>query len=169
VQILIVDDEAPVAEVLAAACGDAGHRVTVRTSSSDALDYMNEHQVDLLITDIVMPPPDGLFLIREARKRNLRLVAIAITGHGLQEVVDDVVESGAHDLIVKPVRLPEFRVRVALAGERRRTLNALIERHRQLQLSSATTISRLERELDEYRQPLGAPHVARRLPSHSNT
>ena len=83
-QILIVDDEAPVAEVLAAACVDSGHQVAVRTSSTDALDYMNDHQVDLLITDIVMPPPDGLFLIREARRRNLRLVAIAITSAALQ-------------------------------------------------------------------------------------
>jgi DNA-binding response OmpR family regulator len=163
-QILIVDDEAPVAEVLAAACTDSGHQVTVRTSSTDALDYMDDHQVDLLITDIVMPPPDGLFLIREARKRNLRLVAIAITGHGLQEIVDQVLDCGAQDLIVKPVRLPEFRVRVALAGERRRTLDALIDRHRQLQLASAKTISSLERELDECRQPVGAPRAGRSLP-----
>jgi two-component system response regulator TctD len=162
--ILIVDDEAPVAEVLAAACADGGHQVTVRTSSTDALDFMDGRQVDLLITDIVMPPPDGLFLIREARKRNLRLIAIAVTGHGLQDILDDVLDCGAQDLICKPVRLPEFRARIALAGERRRMMDALIDRHRQLQLASSKTISSLERELEECRQPVGAPRAGRSLP-----
>jgi len=153
-QILVVDDELPIAEVLVSACTQAGHIAAARGSSAEALDYMETHQVDVLVTDIVMPPPDGFFLIREARKRNLRLVAIAVTGHSAQEVLDDVIASGASDLISKPVRLAEFRVRIALAVERRRTLDALINRHRQMQLANSETVRGLERKLDEARRPV---------------
>jgi DNA-binding response OmpR family regulator len=152
-QILVVDDELPIAEILAAACAQGGHSVAIRTSSTEALDYMQSHQVDVLVTDIVMPPPDGFFLIREARKRNLRLVALAVTGHSVQDVLNEVIESGASDLISKPVRLAEFRVRIALAVERRRTLDALLDRHRQLQLANSEKVAQLERELEEARRP----------------
>jgi len=156
-QILVVDDELPIAEILAAACAQGGHSVAIRTSSTEALDYMQSHQVDVLVTDIVMPPPDGFYLIRESRKRNLRLVALAVTGHSVQEVLDEVIESGASDLISKPVRLAEFRVRIALAVERRRTLDALLDRHRQLQLANSEKVAQLERELEEARRLAQGP------------
>ena len=143
-QILVVDDELPIAEILASACAQGGHTVAVRTSSTEALKYLDTHQVDVLVTDVVMPPPDGFYLIREARKRNHRLVAVAVTGHSVQDLLDDVIESGASDIISKPVRMAEFRVRLALAVERRRTLDALMDRHRQLQLTHAQTVKELE-------------------------
>ena len=148
-QILVVDDELAIAELLARACTQAGHGAATRTSSTDALDYMNTHQIDLLVTDIVMPPPDGLYLIREARKRNLRLIAIAVTGHSMQDVLQDVIDSGASDLICKPVRLAEFRARLALAVERRRTMDALIDRHQELQRTFSGIVKELEGELGE--------------------
>lgn len=155
-QILVVDDEVSIAEILASACAQEGHVAAVRTSSTEALDYMETHQVDVLVTDIVMPPPDGFFLIREARKRNLRLIAIAVTGHGVQEVLQDVISSGASDLIIKPVRLPEFRARIALAVERRRTMDAVTDRHQLLQRTFLEKVKELQGNLGESRRSAAA-------------
>jgi len=157
--ILVVDDELPIAEILASACADGGHQVAVRTSSTHALNYMETHLVDVLVTDIAMPPPDGFFLIREACKRNLRLIALAVTGHGVQEVLHEVLDCGASDLIIKPVRLAEFRARIALAVERKRSLDALINRHRQLQLANAQNVQKLERELEASQRTIASLQV----------
>jgi DNA-binding response OmpR family regulator len=162
-RILVVDDELPIAELLGGACTQAGHEVAVRASSVEALNYMETHQVDLLVTDIAMPAPDGFFLIREARRRNLRLIAIAVTGHSVQEMLDEVIASGASDLISKPVRLAEFRARIALAVERRRTLDTYIERHRQLQLANSQRVKDLERELEESRRSVASLRPGRGL------
>jgi DNA-binding response OmpR family regulator len=59
-------------------------------------------------------------LVREARRDHPHLEAIVVTGYAANYSMDDVIKSGASDLIVKPVRLPEFRARIDLAVGRRR-------------------------------------------------
>jgi DNA-binding response OmpR family regulator len=118
--LVLVDNEPAILDVLAAACSADGHTVVTFSSSSDALRYLAGHPADLLITDIVMPPPDGFRLVCSARKAQPGLSAILVTGYSSRYSLEDVLACGASDLLFKPFRLQELRVRVRLAEQRRR-------------------------------------------------
>ena len=151
--LVLVDDEAAILDVLAAACTADGHTVTAFSSSHDALAYLQANNADLLITDIVMPPPDGFRLVSAARKVQPHMGAILVTGYTQRYSLEDVLACGATDLLFKPFRLHELRARVRLAEERRR----MMLQHLQL-LGQARTPAEtdLEREADELRAALAA-------------
>jgi DNA-binding response OmpR family regulator len=148
-RILIVDDEESVAELLASFCASQGRDVTVCTSSLEALGRIAEAPPDVLITDIVMAQLDGLSLVREARKIDAHLEAIVVTGFASDYSMEDVLQGGASDLILKPIRMKEFQARVELAIERRRAFIARTAQLRELQTTSTEMIDGLQRELEE--------------------
>ena len=110
--LILVDDEPAILDLLAAACEADGHVVKTFSSSSDALNYLRTHHTDLLITDIVMPPPDGFRLVSAARKAHRKLVAILVTGHVSRYSIEDVLACGGSDLLFKPLHLDELRLGV---------------------------------------------------------
>ena len=122
-RILLVDDEEPMVELLASFSTREGREVTVCTSSLEAFSRIAAAPPDVLITDIVMAQLDGLSLVREARKIDAHLEAIVITGFGSAYPMEEVLQCGASDLILKPVRMREFR-QGGLAIERRRVHRA---------------------------------------------
>jgi DNA-binding response OmpR family regulator len=160
VRIYIVDDVASLTEMLAKVCAREGHTVTSTSSSREAIDYLTKNSVDLLVCDIVMPPPDGLQVIREARAAQPNLLTIAMTGHLGNYSLEDVQAVGATDLIYKPVRIDEFRARIAFAEQRRRVIDGFNARRRELQQMSADMLKALQDELDEARKGTRAPRPA---------
>lgn len=155
-RILIVDDEADIVELLGSVCQQDGHEVTTCTRSLDALNHVDKHPVDLLITDISMPAPDGLELVRLARTRHPDLMAIVFTGFGARYPLEDVLGAGASDLLLKPFRMEELRLRIGLAAKRLQTIAALHAQQRGLQEISTEMIRGLQNELE----------LARRLAAH---
>jgi DNA-binding response OmpR family regulator len=118
--LVLVDDEPAILDVLAAACSADGHAVVTFSSSEDALRYLGSHAADLLITDIVMRPPDGFRLVSAARKIQPGLRAILVTGYSSRYSLEDMLACGATDLLFKPFRLQELRARIRLVEARRR-------------------------------------------------
>ncbi|MDP1569144.1 MAG: response regulator [Vicinamibacterales bacterium] len=155
-RILIVDDEADIVDMLAGVCRQDGHEVTACTRSLDALNHVDREPVDLLITDISMPAPDGLELVRLARAKYPDLMAIVITGYAARYPLDEVLGAGASDLLLKPFRMEELRLRVGLAASRLQTIASLRAQQRGLQEISTEMIRGLQNELE----------LARRLAPH---
>ena len=152
--LVLVDDEPAILDVLAAACAADGHTVTTFTSSYEALNYLTNNRADLLITDIVMPPPDGFRLVRAARKVQPHLGAILVTGYSSRYSLEDVLACGASDLLFKPFRLQELRARVRLAEERQRMLRQGSAPPSAPPVTPAPSTD-LDREADELRAALG--------------
>ncbi len=151
-RILIVDDEPSIVELLVRICSGDGHDTVGHTTSADAIDHMTKHAVDLLITDVIMPAPDGLQVIKEGRAVQPNLMSIAMTGHIGQYRLSDVQAVGATDLIYKPLRLDEIRARIGFAEQRRRLIQGMNARRRELQQMSADMLKALQEELEEARR-----------------
>lgn len=134
-KVLIVDDDADMAELLCSVCESDGHEATACGSSRAATEHLTGSPVDLLITDIAMPPPDGLELVRAARAMQPDLMAIAITGYWGRYTLPEVLATGALDLMFKPFRVEEMRARLAMASERRRMAIQEKERARRVVFS----------------------------------
>ena len=151
-RIFILDDEPSIVDVLSKVCVRSGHDVATAVVSTDALDYLSKNAVDLLVADISMPPPDGLQVIREVRVSQPNMVALAMTGYLTRYSLADIQAAGASDLIYKPLRMDEFRARIAFADQQRRVVEGLNVRRRELQQMSADMIKGLQEELEELRK-----------------
>ncbi len=133
--------------LLAAVCRRLSHDVVAFDSSSAALDHLTSQVADLLITDIVVTPFDGLSLIERVRIVQPGLEAIAITGFSSQYQVEDAVAAGASDLLFKPFRADELEVRITLADDRQRAIGKLQRQRERLQQTSTLKIRELQDEL----------------------
>ncbi len=105
-KVLIVDDQKSVLLILESILNKVGYYTVSATSTSDALEKLNEHKFDLVITDAIMPGGKSGFnltcTIRE--KPELKdLPVIILTGRREKADVQRGIDSGANDYIIKPI------------------------------------------------------------------
>jgi DNA-binding response OmpR family regulator len=122
-EIIVVDDEAHLAEMIAEYL--AGQGFSTRTASGGkALDaLLLEKRADLILLDVNMPEEDGFSIARRLRARG-RVPVIMVTA--ADDVIDKIVglEVGADDYVTKPFDLRELKARVR-AVLRRGVVDAL--------------------------------------------
>ncbi len=124
--VLFVEDEAEVAEPLAAALRREGYGIDVCRTGSDALTAIRTAPYELVVLDLGLPDIDGLELCREIRRRLPLLPVLMLTARA--DEVDIVVglDAGADDYLTKPFRLAELLARIR-ALLRRNTATSDIE------------------------------------------
>jgi two-component system cell cycle response regulator len=127
-RILVVDDERDVRESIQEAIQHAGYTCWAAASGDEALRFLEENQVDLVISDIRMPGLDG-FELTEILKKEYDADVIIITGYGRDFQYEEAIEKGASEFIVKPIRLQELLVRIKRVLRER----ALIAQRRQME------------------------------------
>jgi putative nucleotidyltransferase with HDIG domain len=118
--LLVVDDEAAVATVLARGLTNAGYRVAVAGNGQEALEKLEERRFDLLLTDVYMPRLRGDELQRLARAKDPDLAVLLITAIDDTACAVECLKEGAYDFLLKPFDLTDVVVRVEKALERRR-------------------------------------------------
>ena len=67
--VLVVDDEPAIREVIAMLLEDEGYLVRHAKDGLEALDAIDGSQIDLIVSDVVMPRLDGASLVRKLRRR----------------------------------------------------------------------------------------------------
>jgi CheY-like chemotaxis protein len=109
--VLIIDDS-PVdrrkAEKLMAK--DVGLTVLTAANGREGLDMVQQHQPDLVITDMQMPEMDGLQLVEEVKRRFPAVPVVLMTAHGSEELAVQALQRGAASYVPKrnlAVDLPE--------------------------------------------------------------
>lgn len=133
--------------MLARVCTDDGHAVTPFTSSPEALIALATEPFDLLMTDMNMPDPDGMTVIREARRLQPEIFTLVITGHAGHYPLAEIVVTGTADVIFKPFHMNELKARLALTRQRMKLINGMREQHQSLHATSRRMISGLEGEI----------------------
>jgi DNA-binding NtrC family response regulator len=118
-RILVADDEAKLARLIAEMLELAGHHVDCVTGGKEALARIGAESYDLVLTDLRMPDVDGLVVLTEARKRSPAPEVIVMTAHGTAETAVQAMKAGAIDYLLKPFSIDEVRLRVnRIASER---------------------------------------------------
>src|SRR5262245_44344143 len=102
--ILLVEDEAPLADLIRYNLASQGLRVSIAATGEEAEVWVAEEQFDLIILDWMLPGMSGLELCRRLRKREATqaLPVLMLTARG--EEADRVrgLSTGADDYVVKP-------------------------------------------------------------------
>ncbi len=115
--ILIVDDEAAQRASIAGFLRKQGFDTREAASGSEAVTYIRDHHVDLVLTDFRMPDLTGKDVLREVRQINPDIPVVVITAFGSIETAVDIMKSGAFDYLQKPVELEELLLIIQRARE----------------------------------------------------
>jgi signal transduction histidine kinase len=104
-QILLVDDDVALLQALPQALFLRMNDVQVDTCDSalEALEQIQEHDYDAIVSDIKMPGMDGLALLEKIQELRPETPALLITGHGEHDLAVQALRGGAYDFIQKPI------------------------------------------------------------------
>jgi signal transduction histidine kinase len=119
-KILVVDDEANVLLTVQAILRQEGYDVDAVGDGAEALGVIRERHYDLVLTDLKMPGLDGFAVLNEVRKRSPATVTVVMTGYGSVSSALDAVQAGAYEYLLKPAEVPELKMAVRRALERKR-------------------------------------------------
>ena len=120
-KVLVVDDEADTRELICEVLRDCGSEVILSRSVAEALEALEQHKPDVLVSDLGMPDEDGYSLIAKIRElpseRGGHIPAAALTAYARAEDRMRVLRSGFQFHLPKPVDAAELVTVVAsLAG-----------------------------------------------------
>ena len=113
--ILIVDDEARLADVLATAMDSFGFSALTASNGQEALDIMGRETIDLVLSDLRMPGMDGRALLHAIRRGWPDVPVVLITAFTSVRDAVDLVKEGAFDYISKPFEIGEIEAVVRRA------------------------------------------------------
>lgn len=116
-RILLVDDDESLRKVLHYNLEQQGLTVIPAGDGAEAVRLYDEHEPDLVITDIKMPGMDGIDVLKEIKRRNPDQLVIIITAFGAVEDAVEAMKLGAYDYIMKPFNRDELKLIVQKALE----------------------------------------------------
>jgi two-component system response regulator VicR len=111
-QILIVDDEKSLVKGLKYTLEREGFEVYAAYDGQEALDFLRDSRVDIIILDLMLPRVDGLAVCRRIRQQGNKTPIIMLTAKG--DDVDKIIglELGADDYMAKPFNPRELVARI---------------------------------------------------------
>src|SRR5437879_10685207 len=101
-RILVVDDEAPVREVLTEYFTTEGYAVEGAGSGAEALTVVRGGRADLVLLDVRMPGLDGVQVLRKIREINGDVPVIMVTANEDVSLAKETLKLGASDYVAKP-------------------------------------------------------------------
>jgi DNA-binding response OmpR family regulator len=112
VQILIAEDDAPVAKFLSGGLEAEHFEVQIAGTGGQVLQMMEQSPCNLLILDLGLPGVSGLDVLRQVRATRPHLPVLIVTGNARIEDRVDGLDSGADDYLTKPFAFTELLARV---------------------------------------------------------
>lgn len=107
--ILVVDDELSMREFLSILLEKDGHQVLTGSNGSLALEQLQNHKIDLVITDIRMGGMTGLELLQEVKTLYPHLPVLLITAFASPDDAVQAMKNGAFDYITKPFKVDDIK------------------------------------------------------------
>lgn len=132
-EILVVDDDVNQADSLVILLRREGYRTGAVYDAEQAIAFLKQQDVDILITDLKLGEKDGIWLTRHIHEHFPEVVVLVITAYGTIESAVEAVKSGAFDYILKPIQYDQFQLALNRArewGKMRRKVRVLEDKLR---------------------------------------
>ena len=115
-KILVAEDEPMMLKTIELRLKKDGHTVVATDNGRDALEKIGSEQLDLVITDIMMPYSSGLEIVSRVKQLEKKIPVIVLSAMGQENVVVEAFNLGADDYITKPFSPNELSMRVKRFG-----------------------------------------------------
>jgi DNA-binding NtrC family response regulator len=123
-RILIVDDEEELVSALV-------ERLQLRkfvargvTTGAEALAFLDSEACDVVLLDVKMPGLGGLEVIKRIKRDHPHIEVVLLTGHGSVKSVEEGMDLGAFDYLMKPVKIDNLVRVLSAAGSGRGTASS---------------------------------------------
>ena len=111
-QLLLVEDHADTARVMAQLLQKQGHTVKVAGGVAAALNLAQQHPFDVVISDLGLPDGSGHDLMRQLRANQCKAKGIALSGYGMEEDMRKSREAGFVEHLTKPVDIERLQAAI---------------------------------------------------------
>ncbi|MBP3494011.1 MAG: response regulator transcription factor [Oscillospiraceae bacterium] len=132
-KILIAEDDRELRQLFEHVLEKNGYAVKGVSNGQEALQALDDHYFDLIISDIMMPVMDGYELVQSLRQAGSSIPVLMITAKGSFDDMRQGFLSGSDDYMVKPVNVNEMVLRVGalmrraqMINERRQTIGGTV-------------------------------------------
>lgn len=124
-KILVVEDEAPIRDLISINLQLVGYEVFTAEDGIIAKDFLEKQKVDLILLDVMIPGIDGFSLIEKIKKHNIPVIFVTAK----ESVLDRVkgLRLGADDYIIKPFEKIELLARIEVVLRRYHKNNNIIK------------------------------------------
>ena len=116
--ILLVDDDPIITAGTGSDLEEKGYAVTTAESGERAIELLEKSPFDLVITDLVMGPINGIGVLIKAKEINRETIVLLLTGFGDVNSAIEALRLGADDYILKPCEPEEMYFRVSRCLEK---------------------------------------------------
>ncbi len=130
--VLIVDNDEPHAQVVAESLDRVGFNCRVATSGTQGAELIGQSAFDVVITDLKMSDIDGLGILARTKSEQPHAEVILITGHGSVPSAVEAMQQGAFNYLLKPLDISQLRAVTEKAAENSRLRRANVELKRRL-------------------------------------
>jgi two-component system response regulator AtoC len=131
IKILVVDDEAPLCEILHKGLTQmGGFSVEVAQNGKEAIEKIEKDIFDLILTDLMMPEMNGMELLKLIKGTRPDMPVIIMTAYGSIESAVEAMRIGANDYITKPIDLNELLIHISKVQKE----SALLKENRLLRM-----------------------------------
>ena len=110
--ILVCEDDFSIKTMISTKLKQENYSVHTAQNGQEALNLMEKQQIDLVISDIMMPEMDGYEFVQTLRETKHTLPILMITAKSQLESLEAAFKLGVDDYMVKPLRLEELDLRV---------------------------------------------------------
>ncbi|WP_237216140.1 response regulator transcription factor [Falsiroseomonas oryziterrae] len=117
-RILLIEDDAATADYIAKGLREIGHLVAVARTGKDGMLLAAGESWDVIVTDRMLPGPDGLTILRALRASGIATPVLVLTALGEVERRVEGLDAGADDYLGKPFAFSELRARIAALARR---------------------------------------------------
>jgi signal transduction histidine kinase/DNA-binding response OmpR family regulator len=144
--ILVADEEPGVREMLRWELGERGYQVMTASDGDEAMAVLDHHEVDIVLSQIKMPGPEGLQFLRRSKQIAPLTEVVIATETGEIDSAAECVKSGAFGYIQRPYGMNDLCATLERALERR-------------QLRSESALYQMSRVILDTREPHRLPDV----------
>src|SRR6476661_4061307 len=158
--ILVVEDDAKMAELLRRGLSNEGHNVTIATEGTTGLEQAQSRNFEVVLLDIMLPGVDGLTIAKRLRSAGNRVPVLMLTA---RDAVSDIVRGldlGADDYLTKPFSFDVLKARLRVIARRIASesgpelhfsdLTLNIQTHEVNRAGNSVALTRKEYEILEY-------------------
>jgi two-component system, NtrC family, sensor kinase len=150
ITILVADEEPGAREMLRWELGERGYQVMTASDRDEAMAVLDQHEVDVVLSQIKMPGPEGLQFLRQSKQIAPLTEVVIATATGEIDSAAECVKSGAFGYIQRPYGMNDLVATLERALERR-------------QLRSESALYQMSRVILDTREPNRLPDVIVRV------